>query len=67
MAHKDTEALVEALVKAGWRVESGKHYIAYPPDKALSPVTFAKTPSDHRSFANTISRLRQRGFQWKGR
>lgn len=68
MANKDMKALIEALVAQGWRVEQGrKHLMAYPPNKEASPVTLSATPSDHRAFANMVSLLRQRGFEWKGR
>jgi hypothetical protein len=46
----------------GWRLEeTGKAWVAYPPDRALPAVNFHKTPSDQRWYANTVARLRRSG------
>lgn len=63
MNAKDLRQLVKNLKAQGWRVEETKKgYMAYPPDQTLSPVSFHKTPSDHRAAANLLSALRQRGY-----
>lgn len=67
--NKDIKQLIAALREQGWRVEPSKggHHRAYPPAGKGRPVFLPGTPSDHRSLANTIAQLRQRGFTWKGR
>ena len=40
-----------------------KGWMCYPPDQTKTPVLIHKTASDHRWYANTISLLKQRGFQ----
>jgi len=60
-ADKDTEELVRKLRRQGWRVSEARHYTAYPPDKSIPPIVFAKTPSDYRALKNTIARLRRAG------
>jgi len=66
---KDIDQLLQELRAQGWRVTRTRnnHYRAYPPGGQGSPVWLPGTPSDHRSLANTIALLRQRGFIWKGR
>jgi hypothetical protein len=62
---KDTKRVVKEALRQGWRVEErSKHIMLWPPDKTLSPVTIASTPSDKRALNNDIARMRQRGFQW---
>lgn len=63
MATKEVRELLRKLVDQGWRIEEGRHYRAYPPDKAYSPVVISRTPSDHRSLKNAIAELRKRGFR----
>ncbi len=60
---KDIRKLIEAAQSwAGWRVEQrSKGWFLYPPDKALSPICIHNTPSDHRAWQNTLSRLRRAG------
>lgn len=63
MADKSVEALVRQIRSwEGWRVEETRDgYNAYPPDRAQRPINFHRTPSDHRWYRNTISRLRRAG------
>jgi hypothetical protein len=60
---KDIKKLVnEAQHWPGWRVvEVTKGWMIYPPDKSLPPINVHRTPSDHRAWQNTISRLRRAG------
>lgn len=67
MKKKEIKEMIKELEAQGWRVEKKtKHYQAFSPD-GQGIVTFSATPSDHRSAANTVSRLRRYGFKWKGR
>lgn len=59
--------LVQDLVLAinrqdGWRCVRGTgKWVVYPPDRG--PIMqISLTPSDHRWHANTVARLRQRGW-----
>lgn len=49
----------------GWTVKqlASGHWQWLPPDKSLSPVVQAHSPSDHRGVRNFLSRLRQRGLK----
>jgi hypothetical protein len=60
---KEIKRLIEqARTWAGWRVEARtKGWFLYPPDKALPPIAVHNTPSDHRAWQNTLSRLRRAG------
>lgn len=60
---KEIKGLVAAASDwPGWRVEATKAgWMLYPPDKSQSGVLIHKTPSDRRSWANTIALLRKRG------
>lgn len=60
---KEIRKLVEQIKSwPGWRVEETKDgWMAYPPNKEQSGVLIHRTPSDHRAWANTVARLRQRG------
>lgn len=65
---KDVKKLLSAAQAQGWRVELGKrgHLKLYAPD-GVGIVTMSGTPSDSRAMNNTIARMRQYGFEWKGR
>ncbi len=64
---KEVKALVAAARKQGWRVkETKKGYMVRDPSGSHSE-TLHRTPSDWRSIRNSLSRMRQYGFQWKGR
>ena len=61
-----TKRFVKAAEEQGWRVEERKKgYLAFwPPDKSLSCVIRAKTPSDYRADRNFLSEMSKRGFIW---
>ena len=65
---KDTKELLKEAEGQGWRIEKtkGGHWRVFSPDGA-GIVYVASTPSDHRGFKNTIAKMRQYGFKWKGR
>lgn len=68
---KDTKQLLKSLKKQGFTVaEDRKHYVVTHPEVPGVQVSIPKTPSEWRSFANTISQLRRSFpelFVWKGR
>lgn len=62
MNSKEVKRLVAEAPSWGWRVqETKKGWMLFPPDKSLSGVTVHKTPSDGRSWKNTLADLRKRG------
>ena len=69
MPKKEIRQLIKELEKQGFRVtQAGSgHFIAWPPDVEVRPVTIPSTPSDYRSMRNTLADLRRAGFEPKGR
>lgn len=64
---KEIKALLAEADKQGWRVNETKDgWQLFAPD-GVNIVTIHGTPSDHRALANTVTRLRRYGFEWKGR
>lgn len=62
MSRKRQRELIEKVERQGWRVEDrGSAWLCFSPD-GQTIVTVHKTPSDHRAYQNTISRLRRGGF-----
>jgi len=63
---KDIREIIDEARRQGWRVDIAKsgHIKLFPPDRTLSPVVLAGTPSDHRWRENTVALMRQRGFRW---
>ncbi|OJX72849.1 hypothetical protein [Leifsonia sp. 71-9] len=60
---KRIKPLLDKLADQGWRIATVKKgWMCYPPDESLSGVLIHKTSSDHRWYANTLSLLRQRGY-----
>lgn len=58
----DYRRLRQELERQDWRVDDrGVRWLAYSPDGQMI-VTIHLTPSDHRAWRNTISRLRRGGF-----
>lgn len=58
----DTKKLVEKAARQGWRVDDrGSRWLLFSPD-GVTIVTIHKTPSDHRTIANTVAQLRKGGF-----
>jgi hypothetical protein len=56
------DLIAEARKWPGFRVEEVKKgWLVFPPDKSLPAIAIHKTPSDHRAWQNTISRLRRVG------
>ncbi len=67
-ARKDIEAVIDAARRQGWRVEKtrGGHWRLYSPD-GRGIVHASGTPGSARAVQKTVSKLRQYGFEWKGR
>jgi hypothetical protein len=62
--NKDINEMIAKVVEQGWEVRPGKgHVKVCPPDKTLSCVTVASTPSDHRAIKNMRAEFRKRGAQ----
>lgn len=61
---KDLKAIIKALEAQGFEVVRNKrgHYDAYRNGRKVA--TFAGTPSDHRSWRNSIAQARRAGFKW---
>lgn len=54
--------IVAALEGQGWRVDMRGHtYRCFPPDRGMSPVFIACTPTDHRSIRNMMRDLGHAG------
>lgn len=66
-AKKDLKSVLKEAERQGWRVvpTKGGHWRLYAPD-GVNIVHTAGTPSDHRALDNTIAKMRQYGFEWKG-
>ncbi len=62
---QEFQRLVDAAREQGWKVEKTEknHWRFLPPDRKMSQVIAASTPSDHRWLKNLRSHLRQRGLQ----
>ncbi|MEV8098819.1 type II toxin-antitoxin system HicA family toxin [Kitasatospora sp. NPDC085879] len=62
---KEVRDLTKALEKQGFEVTPSKsgHLIVRLDGRRIA--TLAGTPSDHRSWLNTIAVLRKAGFVWK--
>jgi hypothetical protein len=60
------EVVDELIDNQGWRYEaSGKgHPKLYPSDKAFAQVSVPTTPSDVRSFRNSVAQVRRSGGIW---
>lgn len=54
--------IVAGLEAQGWRVDKRGHtWRCFPPDRELSPVFLACTPTDHRAILNMMRELRHSG------
>lgn len=63
MGKRSADELISIAESQGWRVErSKKGWKFYPPDKTKPIVTVHGTSSDHRWYANAVSRLRKSGL-----
>ncbi|GAA2753330.1 type II toxin-antitoxin system HicA family toxin [Kitasatospora cinereorecta] len=62
---KEVRDMARALEKQGFEVTPSKngHLIVRLDGRRIA--TLAGTPSDHRSWLNTITVLRKAGFAWK--
>lgn len=60
-ARKLTDALVDELVRQGWRLREGRHRVLYSPDRNVPPISFSRTPSDYRGILNKLAELRRYG------
>jgi hypothetical protein len=61
MSNKEIERIIRALKTQGWRIETGKHYVCFPPDRSKSPVTVSKTPGKQGAIAAIKRDLRRSG------
>lgn len=60
----DLRKLIRSLRKQGWRVEKRrKHWVAFPPNRDLSPEILATTPSSQRTWRNQLAKLRAKGYR----
>jgi len=57
----EIKKIIIELRRQGWRIESNKHWHAYPPNPSKRMVSFASTPSDHRAIMNIKHDLRRQG------
>ena len=67
-AKKDWKKVMDEAKRQGWRcvlLKGSGHWRLYAPD-GKNTVHAGGTPSDRRSLDNTIARMRQYGFTWKG-
>lgn len=59
------EVATDLVRSQGWRYDAGSsrggHPMLFPADKAQRPLAVPTSPSDHRSFRNWVSAVRQRG------
>jgi len=62
--NKDLRKVIKALEADGFVVEKSKkgHPVVYLNGKKIA--TFAGTPSDQRSFLNSLAPLKRAGFVW---
>jgi hypothetical protein len=60
---KELKALAEASPAIREVQERSKHWLAFPTDRSLPPVTIPKTPSDWRSLENCKAALRRAGVE----
>jgi hypothetical protein len=60
----DIKDLIREALAQGFRVEQTAkgHWRFLPPDKTRGQVIFSGTPSDWRSFRNSLSQLIRAGF-----
>lgn len=60
--HKDLTKLTKSLNTQGFthRTTNKGHLIVYLDNRPIT--TFSGTPSDHRSWTNSIQRLRRAGY-----
>ena len=62
---KEFRRLVRAAEEQGWRVRPlKKGLMLVPPDPTKPAVTLHRTPSDRRSWKNTVAQLRWAGLEW---
>jgi hypothetical protein len=61
----DIRKLLKAAENQGFTVErtAKNHWLIRNAD-GLAVATVASTPSDHRTWANTLARLRRAGLRW---
>jgi hypothetical protein len=58
---KDIGLIVDELLKQGWRVRKGKHWVLYPADPSKPVCFMAQTPSSRRSLDTIRTKLRRAG------
>ena len=64
---KEVWELIKAAKRQGWRVKKTKKgYLLFDPSGRYQ-VLVHTTHSDWRALRNSLSRMRQYGFKWKGR
>lgn len=62
--HKDLKKIVEALIAQGFDVDETRrgHVRVYL--DGIWVTTFAGTPSDYRSWRNSLAAAKRAGFHW---
>jgi hypothetical protein len=67
--NKDWTRIIRLAEAQGWTVvrTKGNHIRFIPADKTQQMVHTPSTPSDHRSFKNSLAQLRKSGLQVPGK
>lgn len=60
---RDTEKLIEKLIRQGFRIRNGTHYVIYPPDPTKRCFTIAKSTDEHRAYKNVLAECRRAGYR----
>lgn len=58
----DWSELIAAIQRAGWRIRPGKHGMLAYPAAGGRAIRVGGTPSDHRTYRNTVLSLRRNGL-----
>jgi predicted RNA binding protein YcfA (HicA-like mRNA interferase family) len=62
--HKDLRKMVKALEAQGFETQTTKQGHVQVRKDGLVVTVFGGTPSDHRSWLNSLARARRAGFIW---
>ncbi|MDI1290607.1 MAG: type II toxin-antitoxin system HicA family toxin [bacterium] len=62
--NKDMRKIVKALEEQGFEVRTTSAGHLFVTRDGRPVATLSGTPSDHRSIANALARLRKAGFSW---
>lgn len=58
----DIKKILKEAQHQGFRIERGKHWKLYPPDRTKGVVFISQSPSCHRAIENILADLRVAGF-----